>query len=434
MSDELANHDEPAASKRRWLQILRLRATERGVSDPNPILAGVLLRNFGMSRAERTLIILGAGASRGASFAGATRQLQPPLDADFFAQVQRLDEPDFRKYAVDVVDFIHEEFGPDVLPTLESVFTQLEGFDRFLQDFYPSKGRRPEKFRRQLANLRSLIPVVFRHAMEDQRCIWHERIAHALRKQDAVVSFNYDVLIDDALARQVTGIWSAHVGYGFTAGGSVERWSGQTTPGPLAGDSIRLLKPHGSLHWTAVDPHSETLELSDDPYAVRAADANIIPPTWDKTALSQWPWKPIWQEASRLLQQVRCLVVIGYSVPATDLLSQALIKGSLGAPKSKLRLLVVVNPDRAARARVINLARPGVVSGTRVIEIESLRDFATLLDPAPNEAPATEGPNIQPALVQMIGSQPASSIATQFRSSPPASGRSSASLTLTTPG
>jgi hypothetical protein len=125
------------------------------------------------------------------------------------------------------------------------------------------------------------------------------------------------------------------------------------------------------------------LDLHLHPYGQRPAKANVIPPTWDKTVLSTWPWKPIWKAAARYLQQVRCLVVIGYSVPATDLMTQALIKSSLG--NTELRLLVVVNPDSAARLRVIDLARAGIKPKTRIIELGALRDFALLLDETPVE-------------------------------------------------
>jgi hypothetical protein len=57
---------------------------------------GMLLRGVGVRRAVRSTVILGAGASRGASFAGTARQVLPPVDADFFRQAQRLDEQSFR--------------------------------------------------------------------------------------------------------------------------------------------------------------------------------------------------------------------------------------------------------------------------------------------------------------------------------------------------
>ncbi len=146
---------------------------------------------------------------------------------------------------------------------------------------------------------------------------------------------------------------------------------------------MRLLKPHGSLHWTKIDSQEKTLQLHEAPYGQRAAKRNVIPPTWDKTVLNEWPWKRVWQESSRLLQQARCLIVIGYSVPSTDLMSQALIRSSLGS--AGLRLMVVVNPDPDARSRMIDLARPAIRPTTRIIELATLSEFAAALDESPGD-------------------------------------------------
>jgi hypothetical protein len=227
------------------------------------------------------------------------------------------------------------------------------------------------------------IPAVFRAAFDGRRCYWHERIATALRKEDAVVSFNYDTLIDEALRRATIGIWNARVGYGVRVESGHREWSAPPTRGPFTSDYVRLLKPHGSLHWTRVDPKRQRLDLHPEPYGQRPARENVIPPTWDKAVVGEWPWKPIWQQASRFLRRARCLIIIGYSVPQTDLMSRALIKSSVGA--TDLRLLVVVNPDREARARAVDLVRAAIKPSTRVIELDTLRDLALLLDETRSE-------------------------------------------------
>jgi len=338
----------------------------------------MLLRGIGVPRADRSVVVLGAGASRGASFSGPGCQVLPPLDADFFRLAQHLDEADYKEHAKPVLEFLRDEYGPRGLPTLETVFTQLEGFDRFLRQFSTGRGRRTSRYRKQLGYLQGLIPAVFRAAFNGMTCDWHDRIAQSLRAGDAVVSFNYDTLMDDSLKRWARGIWDASCGYGLAVDRGSAAWTADRTPGPFPREFPLLLKPHGSLHWFNVRPDEEKLDLRGDPYAQRAAKTNIIPPTWDKAILGRWPWKPIWERASRYLQQVRCLIVIGYSVPPTDLMSQALMKSSLS--NAALRLLVVVNPDVEARGRVIDLARAAIKPKTRVIELGALQDFALLLD------------------------------------------------------
>lgn len=344
----------------------------------------MLLRGVGLSRAVRATVILGAGASRGASFADSTRQVLPPLDADFFEQAQRIDEAQFSGAGREVIDFVRDEYGPTQMPTLETLFTQAQGYEQFVRQFYSRPGPKPVRYKKQLGYLLELIPLVFRAALAEQRCTWHDRIAYALRKGDTVVSFNYDVLMDEALTRLGKGIWKADPGYGISIQQGAEQWSAPPKPGAFPRkEFLRLLKPHGSLNWSLVDAATKRLRLSEDAYAERIAKGNIIPPTWDKAILREWPWKPIWKEASQMLQRTRCLIVIGYSVPQTDLTSQALIRSSLSS--GSLRLVVVANPDSYARSRVIDLAKGAITSKTRILELDRLSDFARLLDEPPEE-------------------------------------------------
>lgn len=340
----------------------------------------MLLRGVGIRRAVRATVVLGAGASRGASFVDTTRQVLPPLDADFFRQAQRLDEQSFRGNVRKVIEFVRDDYGPARQPTLETVFTQLQGFEQFLKQFSIRPGRRPERYQKQLGYLLELIPLVFRAAFGEQRCDWHDRIAYALRRGDALISFNYDALIDESIRQWSAGIWRADRGYGFKIPDAAV-WSAPDTPGPFPTEHLRLLKPHGSLHWSITDARQKQLSLRLDPYEGKSARGDIIPPTWDKTVLGEWPWKPVWEQASKALQLTRCLIVIGYSVPPTDLTSQALIRSSLSG--GDLRLLVVANPDPRARARVIDLARGAIRSHTRILELDALEDFAALLDETP---------------------------------------------------
>src|SRR3954470_21975030 len=124
----------------------------------------MLLRGLGVLRAVRAVVVLGAGASRGASFVQPGRQVIPPLDADFFRQAQQLDEATYGEYAKPVLQFIRDEYGIGSVPTLEALFTQLEGFDRFLRQFATGPGRRTERYQRQLGYLHALIPALFRAA------------------------------------------------------------------------------------------------------------------------------------------------------------------------------------------------------------------------------------------------------------------------------
>ena len=75
------------------------------------------------------------------------------------------------------------------------------------------------------------------------------------------------------------------------------------------------------------------------------------------------------------------LVVIGYSVPVTDQLSQALLRADV----NKLRALVVVNPDPQARRRVIEVISSGSEPNATVVELQTIEDFASYLAPTDAE-------------------------------------------------
>jgi hypothetical protein len=60
----------------------------------------------------RTAIILGAGATRASTLRpdGSDRPL-PPLDRDFFTQLQRLKNPKHQGYVNSLIEFVYNEFG-----------------------------------------------------------------------------------------------------------------------------------------------------------------------------------------------------------------------------------------------------------------------------------------------------------------------------------
>src|ERR1700680_648595 len=200
----------------------------------------MFLGGLGVPRADRSVLILGAGASRGASFCAPGVQVLPPLDADFFRQAQHLEETIYKQYARPVLDFLRADYSSNDLPTLETVFTEVEGFERFLKQFSVRPGRPSTRYQKQLSHLQALIPAVFRAAFEGVRCDWHDRIARSLRSGDAIISFNYDALIDDAVRRNSNGIWAAKRGYGFRVGHGASEWSAKPRPGPFPSEYLRV--------------------------------------------------------------------------------------------------------------------------------------------------------------------------------------------------
>jgi len=266
------------------------------------------------------------------------------------------------------------EFGQVASPTLEVFFTQIAAVDRFHHEFN-IQGRVSGKFSKHLSTLRQLIPRVFAEALGGRDCRWHARLASALRTGDSVLSFNYDTLIDRAL-RSVGGKrWVPATGYGFAVADGADGWAPLPSPGPAVARPIKLLKPHGSLNWH-VDPDRHAVSLVGE-YATSTA-TSIVPPTWDKSDAAEWPWIDVWRAARKVLGSARMLVVVGYSVPATDQLSQALLRADV----NKLSALVVVNPDGEARRRVVEVLSSGLDSKAAVIQLDTFAEFAAYLAPS----------------------------------------------------
>jgi len=219
--------------------------------------------------------------------------------------------------------------------------------------------------------------------MASRACAWHARLAHALRAEDAILSFNYDCLIDRALAREAPRRWRAADGYGFPIERGTDQWESPPGPGAAYKNPILLLKPHGSLNWEISDDRDE-VELVE-PYGPQTAHS-VVPPTWEKSDVGQWPWKPVWRAARQVLAQARMLVVVGYSVPLTDQLSQSLLRADV----AKLSYLVVVNPDRGARDRVVSLFASALGPQSTIHHLQDMRLFAMHLPASKSEQKQSE--------------------------------------------
>ncbi|MEI7899630.1 MAG: hypothetical protein WCK89_05220 [bacterium] len=333
---------------------------------------------------KQAIIILGAGASRGAKCF--EDKLNPaPLDADFFSIMQRVChyEPELKQF----LDFVRSEFGAGSSPGMEEVFTQLEALARFSIDLKIARGRTVTRYVIQLKKFVGTIATFFRHTFCDSsgtplKCDYHETLAEALNVGDTVISFNYDCIIDAALhAKKNKQSWSASNGYHAKVASGAAAWDGLGARGRRARHPIKLLKLHGSLNWDRATIANE-LSLRADPYeTLSRSDNEIVPPVWNKTIGGDMVFSAIWKEARRMLPKGKIMIVAGYSVPPTDLLTRALIRVSASEREKseKLSHLLVVNPSVEARAKLIDLVRPALDEKSAVIELTSMRKLAELL-------------------------------------------------------
>lgn len=115
-----------------------------------------------------------------------------------------------------------------------------------------------------------LLATFLAHRTANQTCQYHKSLVSHLAPGDVVISFNYDTIMDHAL--HSLGSWNYSEGYGVSFNPEVsshvshKRYGCCEMPGMKMEDRILLLKPHGSLNWVAV------LEPSLDP----SVSANVL--------------------------------------------------------------------------------------------------------------------------------------------------------------
>lgn len=336
--------------------------------------------------AGRRVILLGAGASRGAAF-GFPSSVEPPLNRDFFTQLQRITTKHtklVRQVMRDVVDL----FGANFSLTLEDYFTQLEflistaeGMTSASDGLKLARDLR-RKRDRLMAALSAVLEASTNRAIAgsgSQGCRYHRLIAAHLVPGDLVISFNYDCVMDDALRREGGDRWSAHTGYDFGSRYTVEPsgarfWTPSGTGRIPLAKTIRLLKLHGSVHWQ-LPAEGTSVKLKQrlhQQYGTPRFD--IIPPQWNKS-LRTPIFRHLWRSAFRAVQRAEQIAILGFSFTPTDLHVESLFRLALGG--APLRTLVIVNPSAADRERIRRVFAGSLArSRTVVREYNDLAAFA----------------------------------------------------------
>lgn len=300
---------------------------------------------MGLSFTTRT-VILGAGASRAVTYAAAMPTLSP-LDSDFFELVQRFEPkggPDAK-----AVDYVKRAA---LSRPNEQLWTSLERL------FYTShlnavlrdkliRGRWGRLYAEDLLkNFRRAIQALLRAAHGKEECGRHIRLFRSLGGQDAILTFNYDLVAERALRRHPQIVDFGEWIYDF-----------DSVPAP--GRQFPFLhKLHGSVNWrsdaTARTPVLRQRKWADFDRAPGYTDFgpkfSILLPYWEKR-VEEEPWLSIWRKAARHLERTTSLLIWGYSCPLTDLKARELIRITLLSARASLREVCVIDPSAEVRGR-----------------------------------------------------------------------------------
>lgn len=200
-----------------------------------------------------------------------------------------------------------------------------------------------------------LVAVTISKALEGPACSKHKKLAESLRTGDMVISFNYDILMDNALRDS-----GKLTDYGYLVPFQKAFEDQQWTRSDDAPSQVVLLKLHGSLNWLRCSYCGSYFLMRSrkmGPWYVSLPDncpkcrmprdyleRVIVPPVLTKD-YSAHPINFLWSEASRRLSQVREIVVIGYSFPPTDFATEALLRIGLPWTIQKEVQFSIVNTD-----------------------------------------------------------------------------------------
>jgi NAD-dependent SIR2 family protein deacetylase len=160
-------------------------------------------------------------------------------------------------------------------------------------------------------------------------------------RSNVVITFNYDLILDDALRRI-----------------DVEPFYGlpdcDVDGIPQRESRVPVLKLHGSTNW-AICPrcrkvHVAGVKFTGDPGAFRARLCSkchkpglhllLVPPSWDKSEY-RVTMRPVWNEAVNALKTANRICVIGYSMPETDTFFKFLLTLGLAENHQLYRFVLV---------------------------------------------------------------------------------------------
>jgi len=324
------------------------------------------------------LIVLGAGASRGAEFAE-NNICKPPLNDDFFTQLQRISSEKHINVVKATIKDVVSLFGKNFRVTMEEFFTQIEFYLKVLSVARERRRYSETNFNKIKDNFIAAISAVFEESITQETCEYHQKIVGALKKDDTIISFNYDCLMDYALKDIGGDKWHAKYGYCFPLKGydtpGIDFWNPRNIKN-LANrnETIKFLKLHGSLNWQ-INDSKKNIRLKKHLYKnVGIPRFTIIPPEWNKERLKQRTFTRIWKEAASRIHREKTFVFVGFSFVPTDLYAASLFQVSI--KEKGIKKLVIVNPDKEARRRTRTVLNRGISDETLIVQYDSFKEFS----------------------------------------------------------
>lgn len=297
------------------------------------------------------VFLLGAGASKAFGLPLTNELLQTVLPA--------LKTKSLRKRTTDFVKYLYPYFHSSWrnYPNLEELLSLMDVYVEFSSKVKSSHKFEPDEVEELKKDLLTATTVTLSEKSESIKIrntqFFH--LAKLLKPGDAVVTFNWDLLVEKALTE--LGL----------------DWNYELKNGKVA-----LLKPHGSIDWfdgdTSNIKRSLTSPVIDDVGELRvfrkfrmprvgSPITPIIVPPLVKRKWKHVEFDRIWRSTWRALRTADDIHIIGFSLPPEDLHVRFVIRSAIRIneqTRSAPLKVTLVNPDKTAYLRFDRLMKTRV--------------------------------------------------------------------------
>ena len=295
------------------------------------------------------VILLGAGASKseGAPLQG--ELLGNIYDTAMFSKSDKIAKKLQKSLKLFLKDFFginHSYIHSNMpLPTFEEILGVIEIAIKREESFGYSKNTNSIYEQNLRKDLILMIALILQKKLRNKNKYHKEIVIKLARKKlirkTAFISFNYDILIDNALIylhgdNNSDGI-DYHIDYGLDFLNFKNKGDWHK---PTINKAVKLFKLHGSLNWLYC-PTCSSLTLTPKKKGVcllvydeqkcncqqcsKMMVPIIIPPTYFK-AMSNYFLQQIWHDAEEVLRECNKLFFCGYSFPDADVHIKYLLK------------------------------------------------------------------------------------------------------------
>lgn len=321
--------------------------------------------------------------------------MPPPVDADFFEIAGQIKGHGTPTLARKVLGDVWSLYGNLSGIGLENYYRDIE--TRAKISSFAKSANKPRDWQKRQRNLEELIRRVVIHTtckskkghLTPLKSKSHTKILSKLKKGDSVLTFNYELLIEQSF--KTTSVWTPIGGYGNAVHGVrsewCKKWLKERGGASTQRAKIRLLKLHGSVNWTLYQ--TREVKLKDRPFVVRTRKkspvfetVSILPPGWNKR-IDRSPYKQLWKEARLKLEQCKTIIIIGYSLPEADLLAKALFAEVVrlrAARKRYLKQLHLADPNDSVKQRFVELFLPTLNAQSKISRYLNIDEFASAAD------------------------------------------------------